>query len=296
MALERLNMYKQFHRAKDIKSAINALQEKSKNIIIAGGTDLMVQFRNQLNGCDQLVDISQIKELAQIRVFEKEISIGAVTTFSEIIESFSLQQELSLLVEAARKIGAPQIRNMGTIGGNICTASGAADLVPCLFALNAKVVLASASGERILPIRDFIFDNRKTAINQEEILTEVIINRLPVNASSAFVKFGLRNSQAISIINSAVILYFDDDVISDASIVVGCAGPKAIICNKASNLLKNRPPSDDLFASAGEMVAEEIAPITDLRGSANYRRHLASTLVIRALKRANDNCINQERD
>ncbi|NLD47678.1 MAG: hypothetical protein GX660_10830, partial [Clostridiaceae bacterium] len=131
-------MYKSYIRVNTIDEAISKLNKhQNSSKIIAGGTDIMIQLRNNYKKIDLLVDVSQVSALKSIKRDRNKIIIGSAVTFSEIIESNILQQEIPILIEACRKIGAPQIRNMGTIGGNICTASGAADMVPCLFALNA---------------------------------------------------------------------------------------------------------------------------------------------------------------
>jgi len=284
-------LYNSYIRVSDIKSAIEILDKKrsEKPILLAGGTDIVNNIRKSAVKPGILVDISQIPELKQISDTDKKVIIGSAVTFSEIIESPVIASGFPLLIQACEKIGAPQIRNMGTIGGNICTASGAADLVPCLMALNAEVVLAGAKGERCIPLEDFILGNRKTALNPDELLISVKIRKLPDDYSGVFLKLGQRASQAISIVNVAVVMMMREGKISDARIVAGCVGPKAILCTESCNTLIGRSPSQELFNTVGELVLEEITPISDIRGSDAFRNHIARVLITRALECAYDN-------
>lgn len=288
-------MYKAYCRAESINSALAALNRTDFKhpVMIAGGTDLLLRLRKGVVKADLLVDISGIRELKRIQLHKDEVCIGAAVTFSEMIESPILQKELPLLVEASRQIGATQIRNMGTIGGNLCTASGAADLVPCLVALDAHLVLVGPQGERRLPIHDFILTNRKTALGPGELLQEIRVRQMPKAASSAFFKMGLRASQAISVVNAAVVLTMNFDTISHAVIVVGGAGPKAIRCREAEKELAGKAPSGDLFKKAGEAALAETSPMDDIRGSAAFREHLVNVLVEKALHLAHTRAIQK---
>lgn len=279
---------RQYYRAAGVRSAIAALEKHklSHPVLIAGGTDLMLQLEKGSIHTDLLVDISQVRELKRIRVRGNEVCIGSAATFSEIIESSLLQETLPILVDASRQVGAPQIRNMGTIGGNVCTASGAADLVPCLVALDASVILAGSQGERSLQIREFIRGNRRTLLEPGELLKEIRIRKMEKFSAAAFTKMGLRASQAISVVNAAVLLAVRKTVITEAVIVVGCAGPKAVLCQNASNRLIGIPPSERAFQLAGEDALQELAPMDDIRGSAAFRNHLAAVLVARTLEQA----------
>jgi len=282
-------MYTSYICVKTIEEATEFLNINQKNsAIIAGGTDLMIQLRNDLINCEYIIDITKINQLKGINCDGANVSIGSTVTFAEIMESSLLEKESDLLINACRQIGAVQIRNMGTIGGNICTASGAADLIPCLIALDAQIVLVNIEGERKISINDFIVDNRRTTIKPNELLKEVIIPRLPASSTTEFIKFGQRKSQAISIINIAVLFDYELDYISNAKIVVGCAGPKAILCKEAPSILRGEVPSEKLFKKAGKSVINEIFPIDDIRASAEFRNHLATTLVTKALTMANN--------
>jgi carbon-monoxide dehydrogenase medium subunit len=180
---------------------------------------------------------------------------------------------------------------MGTIGGNICTASGAADLVPCLVALEADVILEGINGDRRISVQEFILANRKTMLHSSELLREVRIKKMKMGSGAAFIKMGLRSSQAISVVNSAVVLWIKDGQISKAVIVVGCAAPKAIRCPNAEKKLLNKRPSDELFKMSGNNAIMDINPMDDIRGSAEFRSHLVGVLVTKALQRAYQKCL-----
>lgn len=289
-------MYSNYYRAKSVAAAISFLDshKSSHPILVAGGTDIILQLYNGSVKTDTLVDISHIRELKHVKLSREKISIGSSVTFSEMIETDIIGREFPILVEACRQIGATQIRNMGTLGGNICTASGAADMVPCLVALDAELVLFSVEGERVIFISSFIQTNRKTALKPTELLKEVRIKRLPPSTGAAFVKMGLRASQAISVLNTAVTLSLDEGLISRAAVVVGCAGPKAINCTNATEMLLGNKPTEDLFQAVGTAVLEELSPMSDIRSSSAFRNHIAGVLVPRALRLAHERIlINQ---
>jgi len=281
-------LYKSYVKTKNLQSAIDLLIDKKYQTpyLLSGGTDIFLQMKNGSLKSDLLIDISEVKELKKVRNNKNEIHIGAAVTFDELIESKILREELPLLVDASKKIGSPQIRNMGTIGGNICTASAAADLIPCLFALDAQLILAGEKGERVIPIRDFIISNRKTSLRPGEILKEIMIKKTPSTSVFAFEKLGLREGMSISIVNTAVALNIGTKSINDSSIIVGCVGPTAIVCKLAQDELKNQKPNNDLFTKAGEIAVQEITPIDDIRGSTAFRKHLAKALVNRCLNKA----------
>jgi xanthine dehydrogenase FAD-binding subunit len=289
-------LYRTYKRANSLRSAVSLLnnEDYEKPYLIAGGTDLFIRLKKGIIKPDLLLDISQIKELKKIRIAKGTVFIGAAVTYTELVESELIKNELPLVYDASLKVGSPQIRNIGTIGGNICTASGAADMVPCLFALNAKVILASESDERIVPINDFVVSNRKTSIKLKEILKGILIDKPSKTCSTAFLKFGFRESLAISVVNTAVALEIKSGIISDSMIVLGCVGPRAITCKLAQQELRGKAPSEKLFKWAGELAVQEISPVDDIRGSDEFRKHLARVLVCRALNSASSKIEGKE--
>jgi CO/xanthine dehydrogenase FAD-binding subunit len=281
--------YQQYHLARSLPDAIERLSKDQAARPIAGGTDLMIQIASAQAKVKTLVDISQLEELKQIQQENGTVSIGAAVTYQQIIDSPVLRQAAPLLVEASRRVGAAQIQHMGTIGGNIANASPAGDTLPVLYALDAWLVLESPNGRRVLPLNQFILGVRRTALQPGELITQVCFAGLDAQQTgSAFVKFGLRQSQAISVVSAAVVLQRSNSHIESAAVALGAVAPTAVRSPHAEAALCGQTPSADLFAGAGAACLQDIRPIDDIRGSAAFRRHLAKKIVQRALEKAEE--------
>ena len=187
----------------------------------------------------------------------------------------------------AHEMGNPQVRNRGTVGGNICNASPLADLPPILIALNASVKIIEYAGERIIALEDFITGPGKTLIARDEILSEVIIPDQPTTGST-YMKFGLRKSGALAVVGVAVAVTVKDNVLLDARIVLGAVAPVPMRAKKAEAILKGQTITDSLLEQAADSAFAECTPITDIRGSAEYRRDMVRVLTKRALRKAID--------
>ncbi|HTZ49447.1 MAG TPA: FAD binding domain-containing protein [Verrucomicrobiae bacterium] len=249
--------------------------------ILAGGTDLFPATPgSQLKG--PVLDISAIVELKGIHVTPDFFHIGARTTWSELL-AFPLPRGFDGLRAAAREIGSIQIQNQGTVAGNICNASPAADGAAALMALDAEVSLASNKSIRSLPLANFIQGNRKTARQSDEILTSIRVPRRWQNSASSFLKLGARRYLVISIVMVAANLLFDDSGrVQEAAVCVGSCSAKALRLSELERALVALPvdaiahiPHSGHFAS--------LAPIDDIRATAEYRQEAAQTLVRRAL-------------
>ena len=281
-------LYKSYYAPKTVEDALTLLAQANGNRVkpIAGGTDLMVQLRERMVHADTLVDVSGIAELERIWVDEHRLHIGAAVTYTELIESELVHQHAYLLVEASRVIGAKQIQHMGTIGGNLGNASPAGDSLPCLYALDADVTLASLAGERQLSVSDFMLGVRKTVMQPGELITKVSFDIPRGNAGSAFAKLGLRHSQAISIVDVAAVAFIDDERISNLRIALGSVAPTIVRSHAVEQILVGQIPSDELLDRAAEAARRDISPITDIRGSSAYRLHITKPLVKQALEAA----------
>lgn len=281
-------LYRNYHVPVTIEEAVTLLASGNGSRVkpIAGGTDLMIQLREHVLSAETLVDISQIEELKHIRVDGDMLRIGAAVTYAQLKASPEVQRYAYLLAEASRVVGAIQIQNMGTIGGNIANASPAGDTLPCLYVLGAQLTLRSSQGERTVPIKDFIVGVRRTDLQPGEIITEISFKGLPPNAGSSFVKLGLRQSQAISVVDTAAILTVADGKIADVRIACGSVAPTIVFCPSAEGLLKGQSYSDERFEEAANAARQDISPIDDIRGSAAYRRYVTKTLVKEALETA----------
>jgi CO/xanthine dehydrogenase FAD-binding subunit len=252
--------------------------------ILAGGTDLMTTA-GEAGFSGDLVDVSRLDELCGVARSGDEIRIGGATTWSEIARA-DLPPAFDALKAAAREIGAIQIQNRGTIGGNLCNASPAADGVPPLLALDAEVELASPRGRRRLPLSRFLAGPRRTALAGDEILAAVVCKAPPAGVRSAFLKLGARRYLVISIVMVAVAFDVEGDVVRDARVAVGACSPVALRLAAAERRLVGAPARPGL----GGLLAPEdfaaLAPIDDLRGGAGYRRAAALTLTRRAVELA----------
>jgi len=250
--------------------------------VLAGGTD----FFPALGSCPAngtIIDVSRISELRGIRVAPDHVRIGGATTWSEIA-SAPLPRCLNALRSAAREVGAVQVQNRGTIAGNLCNASPAADGVPPLLILNAEVELASADGRRRLPLREFLVGNRKTQRRPDEILSAVILPSNLSDAPSVFLKLGARRYLVISISMVAALLSRDrDGLVGTARIAVGACSATAQRLTELERDLAGQPLGRELGSIAAPRHLAPLSPIDDVRATAAYRRDATLTLIRRAL-------------
>ena len=254
--------------------------------ILAGGTDVLIELRKtSIKTPKVIIDISNLSELKGITGTESEIIIKPLTTHAELGSSPIIKKHARLLHMAVNVIGSPQIRNRGTIGGNIINAAACADTVPPLMALGAAVKLQSVEGERSIPIIDFFIKPYQTAAAKNEILTEIRFPKLLDPVKSAFMKLGRRNALAISRLSVAAILQKSDSgLIQEARIVPGAAFPKWQRMTEAEELLIGQKQSKELFTGAGKKVSEAMISFTGRRWSTEYKEPVIAVLVRRALE------------
>jgi len=249
-------------------------------VVLAGGTDFYpARVGRALD--DNILDITAIPDLRGISETTTGWRIGATTTWSGVIAA-DLPPLFDALKQAAREIGGRQIQNAGTVAGNLCNASPAADSVPPLLAMNAEVEIRGRNGRRMLPVSDFITGNRRTALQPGELVTAVIVPKPARPAHSVFLKLGAREYLVISIAMVAVVLETDGGVVSSARIAVGA-------CSEVAQRLPELEaelvgcPVDALAGRAERRHLQVLSPITDIRADASYRREAALTLIRRAL-------------
>ena len=256
--------------------------------VLAGGTDLMIEFRRAASKMPKLVvDISRIPELGGILERDGCLAIGPLATHAQLQRSGLLRRFAPLLASAAGSIGAPQIRNRGTIGGNIMNAATCADAVPPLVALGATVTLQSAAGSREMSLGELFLKPYETRARPDELLISVRFPALPATARSAFIKLGRRNALSISRLSVAAILRIGDDGrIAGASIVPGAAFPTWRRVTEAEQMLLGEMPSEKLFAATGRKVSEEMIRETGRRWSTEYKEPVLAVLVRRALEQS----------
>lgn len=267
----------------DALEFLNQYQEKAR--IVAGATDLIIEFEKGLRkNTDILVDITRIEGLNQITLDEDQnIHIGPLVTHNDIAASKIIQERALPLAQAAWEVGSPQIRNRGTIVGNLITASPANDTITPLFALQAKLVLTSVDGQRVVPIEDFYLGVRKTLLQPNEIVTEVYFPAMDASQKGHFIKFALRRAQAISLVNVAAICEIENDLIKKAAITLGSVSPVIIHAKEAEDFLVGKKLSEDIIDIAAKLAQKAAKPISDLRGSASYRKTMIKVITKRTL-------------
>jgi len=287
MLIPRFN----YHRPSTIKEACEIKADfKNKAMFLAGGTDIIVNLKRGVISPERLISLNGIEELRLHSVDGRngQTRIASCGTVSGLIrEKFMLPY--SALITGMESLGSPLIRNMATIGGNLATARPAADISPSLIAYNAKVVLTSASGKREVLMDDFFLGPGKTALNDDEILSEIVLDNPSSYAGSAYIKLGTRKALEISLVNVAAFLTLEkpDGPITGARIVMGAVGPVPLRARSAESILVGEKPGAALFAEAGKAAAsKDSSPIDDFRGSAEYRRDMVKILTERALKKA----------
>ncbi|MBN1285240.1 MAG: FAD binding domain-containing protein [Anaerolineae bacterium] len=252
--------------------------------VIAGGTDLIIELeRGMRPGVDVVIDISRVPGQDDIRLEGGTIHLGPLVNHNRVVGSELIAARVFPLAQACWTVGSPQIRNRGTVAGNLVTASPANDAIPPLWAMDARVTLASVRGKRTLSLPEFYEGVRRTAMQPDEILVDIAIPALPSNARGTFLKLGLRKAQAISVVNAAAVLWFDGDVVADACITLGSVAPTIVRAEAAEAALRGRVLNDERIVEAARLATEAASPIDDVRGPASYRKEMVRVLVKRAL-------------
>ena len=249
--------------------------------VLAGGTDLLVQMKMEKVHADYLVDVKRIPELR--RLVEKDgLRIGAAVTFKKVGRSEFLQRNYTALAEAAQGISSVQIQQMGTVGGNLCNASPAADFAPPLLVFGAKVRVSSKKGDRFLPLESFFIGPGKNALTPEEFLTGIEVPRVKPNTGSAFLKIG-RVRPDMAKVSVAVLIEKDGDFCSSCKIALGAVAEKPIMALKAEEVMGGERYTEDLVERASQRASEEIRPIDDIRSTAWYRKEVSRVIVRNAI-------------
>lgn len=262
-------------RPKDLTEALE-MQKQTGGYYIAGGTFSMVEIVSDRFDPETLIDLSLCKELYGITEEKEAVILGAMTTFTEIEESKLLNQYFTALVKAAAEVGGPQIRNRGTIGGNICAASPAADGITPLLVLNAVVRCVGKGGKREFPIHEMFLAPKKTILLPDEIVTEIVLPKKK-NVSD-FIKVGKRNALAVSSVNMAVSGKAETGRITELFIAAGACAPTPRLCLATAEALIGEV-SDEAIEKAKEILLTEISPIDDRWATAEYRRMVAQNML-----------------
>lgn len=276
----------QFHQARSIEEALDLLSEKGERTkIIAGGTDLIPALRNEDVRPDWVLDILEIESLKGIREMDDRVWIGPTTTFTEMEESSLLNDRLPILVEAASSVGGPQIRNRGTIGGNIVNASPAADVLPALVALEAMLEVRSKQGGiRHLPIERAVEAPYRSGVKEGELLTGILITEFSSRTRGLFKKLGRRNAMARARMNLSLLIRLDEEgAFEEVRIVPGAVMPVAKRIRRAEEILLGRKATPPLLEEASQAMEEEIVKTTGVRWSTAYKLPVIKAMFIQSM-------------
>jgi aerobic carbon-monoxide dehydrogenase medium subunit len=277
--------YVEYERATSVEHAIALLARFGPEArILAGGHSLIPMMKLRLAQPETLIDINGLTELGYIRVTEGELRIGALTRHAQLLESAVAGEHFAILHDAEKVIADPVVRNWGTIGGSVCQADPSEDLSATFAALKAIMVIRGPDGSRMVPAREFFTGPYETVVAPGELLTEIRIAIRP-GGGSAYEKVGRRVGDW-PVAAAAAAVWLAGDTIAEAGIGLTAVGARHFAAAEAEEMLGDAPATEATLARAGEIAAEHCRPSSDQRGPADYKRHLARELTVRALRRA----------
>jgi len=276
------------HKAATLEEASALLGRFSPDVrLLAGGTDVLVDLKTARYAVAHLVALGGITKLRGVTQERDGLRIGALTTVTELDRSALISGAYAALRDATHQMATPQVRNAATVGGNVAGAVPCADLPPILIAMNSTAVLSSARGERTVQLEELILGPRKTILRNDELLAAIKVPAPPARSGAAYARFGLREANSIAVAGVAVALALNDDqTVRSARIALCAVAPVPKLAKAAARLLVGRVLDEGICAQAAAAAMDEAEPISDLRGSADYRRELVATLTRRALAAA----------
>ena len=279
-----------YYNASTIKEAVTLLKEHPDARIISGGSDVLIKIHEGKMAGTSLVCIRDIKEIKGIDLMESgDIYIGAGTTFSHVTSDPIIQKYIPVLGEAVDQVGGPQVRNIGTIGGNVCNGAVSADSVPTLFSLNAMLRIADGTGGRMVPIRDFYLGPGKVDLHQGDVLTHIVIPGKEYQGYHGhYIKYSMRNAMDIATLSCSVVSKVNPEkkILEDVRITFGVAAPVPYRCVETENAIKGMPLGEELLSKVEEMVRQEIHPRDSWRASREFRLQIGGEIARRALMRS----------
>ena len=270
-----------------IEEALEILSGYGKEIkVIAGGTDLLIQYYNRLYEVNGWLDLKNIKELKDIRINKNQMEIGAMVTHAQLEKSEDIKKYFPILSKAAADIGSPQIRNRGTIGGNIVNASPAGDLLAPLMAYDAQFMLLSIQGEKIVSAEDFFLGPKKTILEPAQLLTRIILPLPSERTYGCWIKIGKRKALIIATITLALVVEMDEDnkTVKDVRTCLGSVAPTPIEIKEIRKMMIGQNFEQLDFNQLGQIAEDKISPIDDIRGTREYRKDVAKEIMINALE------------
>jgi len=271
------------HRPEKLREALELLQSLDEAKPIAGGTDLLILLRDGAIRATNLVDLNRVEELRYIRESDGTISIGTLTTFAHLLMSELITEKVPVLREAVMSMGSVQIRNQGTVGGNLCNASPAADTAPPLLVLEASATIVSPEAARSIPIADIFAGPKINSLSPSELLTKIEFQVPPANSGASFHKLGRRRSLTLSLVNAAAYVALDGELCREARLALGAVAPTPLRMPQVEEMLKGEKLSGRLIKEAASACRGLVDPVDDVRASAEYRREMVCVLTRRAL-------------
>jgi len=280
----------EYIKPKNLNDLLNNKKEtEGRGEVIAGGTNLIPQIKEKIKSPDFLIDVCDLQELSQINEENGMISIGAGTTIADIASSEIIKSKSPILASAARQLGNPLVRNRATIGGNLADASPAADTAPPLLALEAFLYLESeGGGKREVPLDEFFTGPNQTVMKENEVITRICFKEPEDPINGAYIKLGLRNAMAISVVSVALMLDVEEGICRKARIALGSVAPRPVRAYGVEKSLEGKELNRDVIEASANEVSKDISPISDIRASAEYRQHTSSVLLKRAILEARD--------
>ena len=277
----------EYIRPKNVRDVLQRMKKlKGRGKLVAGGTNVIPDMRAKAIKPQALIDISHLKNHSYIKEEKKRILIGSLTTISDLASSKVIGHYAPIFYEAAQQLGNPLVRNRATIGGNLADASPAADTAVPLLALEALVVTEKNGGKgRQIPIDQFFLGPNETVLRPDEIIREVIIPKPSPNSKMAYIKLGLRNAMAISVVSLAVLMEMEKGKCKKARISLGAVAPTPIRAYRTEEILTEKKITPELIEICSKEVSKEVSPISDIRARAEYRKSMASVLLKRLIQK-----------
>jgi len=274
------------HRPRSLGEALELMGALESVKPITGGTDLLPLMRDRAITVEEIVDIRGLHELEGITVEDGALRIGALATLTEVLESPLVAEKAPVLGEAVSQIGSVQTRNQGTLAGNICNASPAADSAPALMVLGAQARVSSARGVRMVPVEELFAGPKMNSLAKDELVTEIIIPELPPGSGAAFEKLGRRKGITLAVVNAAAYIAMNGKKCVDARIALGAIAATPIRLPEVEAAYKGKELTPEAIEESSRACYALVNPVDDVRASADYRREMACVLVKRAIVRA----------
>ncbi|MFQ6615732.1 MAG: FAD binding domain-containing protein [Fidelibacterota bacterium] len=274
-----------YHRPADLNEACSLLAGLQEAQVLAGGTDLLVDIDSGIRQASHVISLKGLEELSLIEKVDSTIFIGSGCTAHMVERSPLVRETLPELAGMVVTFASPQVRTRATVGGNICSAVACGDFPVILMALGAEVELVSSKGIRRVSLKDFFIDNRETIRRGDEILTRIVVPSKPPGAAARYEKFRRRASNSLAVVSVAAYVHLEGGKCVEARIVLGAVAPTPLMAEKASRFLEGKALTGEVIAGAAQRAKSEAKPITDVRGTREFRRDLVDVLVRRAIRK-----------